>query len=40
MREIVWDSSEGQAHIQALRWIHPKEITFRELLTHRILTDD
>ncbi len=38
--EIVRDPSEGQACIKIPRQIHPKEVTFRDLLTPRILSDE
>jgi phage gp29-like protein len=40
MMEIVWDASRGEARIQALRWIHPKKITFWDSITPRVLTED
>jgi phage gp29-like protein len=40
MTEIFWDASAGEFHIDALRWIHLKKITFWNSLTPRILTEE
>ncbi len=40
MLEILWDTSSGQAAIRALRWVHPKKITFWDSITPRVLTDE
>lgn len=39
MMEILWDVSSGQAGIRALRWVHPKKVTFVDSLTPRVLTE-
>lgn len=39
LSEIVWDVSGGQAIPKAIRWIHPKKVTFVDSLTPRILAD-
>jgi len=31
MVEILWEVSEGDVGIRALRWVHPKRITFWEI---------
>ena len=33
MVEILWEVSEDDVGIRALRWVHPKRITFWETLT-------
>jgi phage gp29-like protein len=38
--EILWDAGKAETGIRALRWIHPKKITFWNSLTPRILTDE
>lgn len=40
LTEIVWDVSGGQVIPKALRWIHPKKVTFWESMTPRVLTEE
>lgn len=39
LHEIMWDVSEGQAMVAALKWIHPQKVTYCESLTPRVLTE-
>ena len=38
--EILWEAGATEARIRGLRWVHPKNITFRDSVTPRVLTDD
>jgi phage gp29-like protein len=40
MMEIIREASGKGCPHRALRWVHPKKITFRETLTPKILTEE